>query len=289
MKKIEKIGFVLFFIFLFPIYIVSASTNTNIRTEQDYKVEPWVEVTDSNRGNILATPSVHAEEKIYDFADLYTESEEEELYQELTEYTNSYHMDLVIVTINENNKSSPREYADDFYDYNQFGIGKNRDGVLFLIDMENREIYMSTTGSAIKMYHDARIDRALNSVYQYMTDKEYYKGTSNYIKLIKEDAEKGIPGSQKMSVGTVFLISLLIGAVITAIVIGVLIRKNKLARKATTAEEYLDQDSVDIKNIGDILVSTNTVRTVIEHDTSSGSSTHSGSSGASHGGGGHRF
>lgn len=293
MKKNVKIFLVILISFIFNITLVSASTNTNIRTEDNYLINDWIEVTDSNRGNILNTPAVNAEEKIYDFADLYTDSEEKDLYNEVNSYIQSYNMDLVIVTINSNNKSSPQEYADDFYDYNNFGISSNRDGVLFLIDMENREIYMSTTGTAIEMYNDYRINEALDSVYTYMSDEAYYEGTSNYINIIRDYASSGFPKNNNSSnidglppIVTAMIISL----VITIIVMVILINKNKLVRKATTAEEYLNKESVNIKRISDILISSNTTKHKIEHNTSSGgSSTHHSSSGGSHGGGGHRF
>lgn len=290
MKNIMKIGIFIIIGLIWNTPVVSASTNTNIRTEQDYRVASWVEVTESNKNNILTTPSVNESEKIYDFADLYTESEEHDLYSKVSEYINTYNMDLVIVTIHTNDKSSPMVYADDFYDYNHFGIGKNRDGVLFLIDMENREIYMSTTGSAIKMYNDYRINEALDQVYQYMSDEKYFEGTTNYIKVISNYASEGFPSGndKELSLDVVILWSVLSGIIITSIIMIILIRKNRLVRKATTAEEYIDKESIDIKSISDVLISTNTVRTKIEHD-SGGSSTHSGSSGASHGGGGHGF
>lgn len=293
MKKNVKIFLVILISFIFNITLVSASTNTNIRTEDNYLINDWIEVTDSNRGNILNTPAVNAEEKIYDFADLYTDSEEKDLYNEVNSYIQSYNMDLVIVTINRNNKSSPQEYADDFYDYNYFGISNNRDGVLFLIDMQNREIYMSTTGTAIEMYNDYRINEALDSVYTYMSDEDYYEGTSNYIDIIKDYAASGYPNNSTISNKgdrPSLITTMLVSLIITIIIMGILISKNKMVRKATTAEEYLNKESVNIKNISDILVSSNTTKQKIEHNTSSGgSSTHHSSSGGSHGGGGHRF
>lgn len=293
MKRYIKLSLVFLILFIFNITLVSASTNTNTRTEDNYLINDWIEVTDSNRGNILNTPSVNADEKIYDFADLYTDSEETSLYNKVNSYIQSYNMDLVIVTINSNNKSSPQEYADDFYDYNNFGISSNRDGVLFLIDMQNREIYMSTTGTAIEMYNDYRINETLDSVYTYMSDEAYYEGTSNYINIIRDYASSGFPKNNNSSnsdglppIVTAMIISL----VITIIVMVILINKNKLVRKATTAEEYLNKESVNIKRISDILISSNTTKHKIEHNSSSGgSSTHCSSSGGSHGGGGHRF
>lgn len=293
---VKKILFI-FSLFIFSVVPVSASVNTNQRTTDNYLVDEWVVVTDSNRDIILKTPSVDAKEKIYDYADLFTDSEEEELYSLVINYIDDYDMDLAIVTIDSNNKASSMDYADDFYDYNSFGIGSGRDGVLFLIDMQNRQIWMSTCGRAINMYNDNRINNALDSVYTYMSNEEYYYGVSRYVLKIGEYASSGYPSNRNNSLPELTLTnricySIIGSFIITLVVMIILIRRNKLSRKATTAGEFLDKNSVVINRNGDILISSNTVRHRIEHDTSGssgGSSTHSSSSGSSHGGGGHSF
>ena len=286
MKNILKITLVMLTIFTLNIVPVYASTNTKERTEDNYLVEDWVTVTEDNKNNILTTPAIDATEKVYDFADLFTDEEEQQLYTKITNYINEYNLDLAVVTIDENNKT-PREYADDFYDYNDFN---QQGGILFLIDMDNRKIYMSTTGQAIKMYNDYRINTALDEVYTYMSDEEYYEGTSSYIDKISNYAKEGIPTSNKeeKSLTSSIFMSLLIGLIGTAIIMAILIFKNKMVRKATTAREYLNKNSIKIQNMGEILISSNTTKHEIDH-SSSGSSTHTGSSGSSHGGGGHSF
>lgn len=293
MKKIIRILFLFLICMMFSTTMVFASTNTFERTADDYKVASWVTITDSNRDNILKTPAVDASEKIYDFADLFTASDEEKLYAEISDYINSSNMDLAIVTINENNKGSQAVYADDFYDYNDFGRGGGRDGVLFLIDMQYRQIYMSTTGSAINMYNDYRINKALDAVYSYMSSEDYYYGVSRFISIIGDDAAKGLPNDyyyESNSLTESLMYASIGSLIITGIIMFILIRKNKLVRKATTAKEYLDSGSVVVNNMGDVFLGSNTVKHRIEHSSSSGgSSTHSSSSGSSHGGGGHGF
>lgn len=286
MKKILKITLVMLTIFTLNIVPVYASTNTKERTEDNYLVEDWVTVTEDNKNNILTTPAIDATEKVYDFADLFTDEEEQQLYTKITNYINEYNLDLAVVTIDENNKT-PREYADDFYDYNDFD---QQGGILFLIDMYNRKIYMSTTGEAIKMYNDYRINTALDEVYTYMSDEEYYEGTSSYIDKISDYAKKGVPTSnnEEKSLTSSIFMSLLIGLIGTAIIMAILIFKNRMVKKATTAREYLNKNSIKIQNMGEILISSNTTKHEIDH-SSSGSSTHTGSSGSSHGGGGHSF
>jgi uncharacterized protein len=49
-----------------------------------------------------------------------------------------FNMDIVIVTTDDTGGKSSREFADDYFDYNGYGVGPNYDGILFLIDMDNR-------------------------------------------------------------------------------------------------------------------------------------------------------
>lgn len=280
-------------IIITPVY---ASTNTKQRSESNYLVPNGIEVTEENKNNVIMTPSVDETEKVYDFAELLSDNEEEKLLKEINAYINKYHIDLAVVTISSNNKNSPQEYADDFYDYNSFGKGNNRDGILFLIDMQNREIYMTTTGNAIKMYNDHRIDFVLDKVHEKMTEKKYYQATSEYIDIISKYASLGLPSSKdrkiEKNIFSTLLFSSMISLIITIIIMTILISKNKLVNKKETAEQYLQKESIQISDLGNIIINTNTVRHYIDHDSSGGSggsSTHSGSSGISHGGGGHGF
>lgn len=164
----KKFKYLLLIVILFGFCIipVSASTNTFTRTEDNLLVSPDITVTSQNLDNILGTPAVDASEKVYDFAELLTPSEEEQIYNRVQKFINKTNLDLAVVTINDNNKFSAMEYADDFYDYNDFGTDSEYSGVLFLVDMDTREIYMSTTGKAISMYSDYRIDMTLDAIYQ---------------------------------------------------------------------------------------------------------------------------
>lgn len=294
MRRLVKYFLIAIVSFLFHITSVFASTNVYERSVDDYRVADWVQVTDSNKDSILNTPSVDASEKVYDFANLLTDSEEKDIYYQVQDFIMEHDMDLAIVTIDSNNKGSQVEYADDFYDYNDFGIGSSRDGVLFLIDMQYRQIYMSTTGDAIQMYSDYRIDQIMNAIYQYMTDTDYFNGISNFIDELSYYASVGYPEmdeASRLSVGQCLKYGAIISAIATFIIMLVLVNKNKLVRPATTAREYLDKESVVVNNYGDIFMGSNTVKHKIEHSSSSsgGSSTHSSSSGSSHGGGGHGF
>ena len=91
---------------------------------------------------------------LIDNADLLTGEEESNLLAKLDEISDRLSVDVAVVTEDSIGDKTPREYADDFYDYNSYKY--NPDGVLLLISMEERDWYITTTGSAITTITDAR-------------------------------------------------------------------------------------------------------------------------------------
>ena len=305
MKKLKYLLLIVT-LFHFCIVPVSASTNTFTRTRDNLLVSPDIIVTSQNLDAILNTPAVDASEKVYDYADLLTDSEEKEIYQEVLDFINQADMDMAIVTIAENNKNNEVAYADDFYDYNDFGTDSSHSGILFLADMDNRVIYMSTTGQAISLYNDYRIEAIMDAIYQEFSNQDYKEGISSFIRAAKgyeslghlsevEDAKYHVASDGEIVRTFPFLQVFGIPFGLTVVIISIMIHKNKLVRKATSSREYLVKDSVNIQTLSDTLTSTRTSvtpRYSSSNDSDGGfgdSSTHSGSSGRSHGGGGHRF
>lgn len=104
---------------------------------------------------------------IDDAADLLTEEEEQRLrqhMQEITEYGNA-----AFVTTSENN-SSAKNYAENWY-YSQF---RNDSGTLFLIDMDNRMIYICSNGAVYREVTNYRAETITDNVFRLATKKDYY-------------------------------------------------------------------------------------------------------------------
>lgn len=293
-----------------------ASTNTTSRTEDNLQIWDSITINSTVKKAALATPKVDESEKIYDFANLFTASQEDELFKKVAEYIDQYDMDMVIVTINNNNKVSSESYADDFYDYNYFGIGNTHDGILLLIDMDNRVASISTTGNAILMYDDSRINNILDYVETELKSSYYYNGALKFITYSSKYANLGIPSSNKdmkiddngnyvkekwkdfnSEIDILFFIlnSSLLPTIITAIIILYGGFSHKNVKKAKHAEAYLKSNSLNIYDRNNTFLNTNTTKTKISSSSSGffghsgGSSTHRGSSGISHGGGSRRF
>lgn len=309
MKKI--LLFITLFL-LFPL-LTHASTNYEIRTEDNLYVNKSEIVIDSNNlNNVLSTPYVDASEKIYDYADVLTDDEEQSLYEKVMNFTTKSNMDMVIVTIDKEYSDYQIEtFADDFFDYNDFGMytsSTSYDGILVIRNTNdyNRYYYISTSGMAQLYYAGSRLDEVLDAMYNNMHYDNYYAGFVDYIEEASKIYDRGLPTKYEdchvdnygnlydengnkinFSVGR-YVLPLapagVVGFIVSLIVVLILIGKNKMIRKAVKAAEYLDKDSVEYTNKQDTFVSSHTSSYTVS--SSSGGGSHSGSSGFSHGGGG---
>ena len=77
--------------------------------------------------------------------------------------------DVRMVTTDDAGGRSAQEYLEDFY----MDHYRQDDGVGFLIDMDNRELYISTSGEAIYYLTDDRLDRLLDAAFDYVSDQRY--------------------------------------------------------------------------------------------------------------------
>ena len=85
---------------------------------------------------------------------------------------------------------------DDFYDTHGLGVGDDASGILLSIDMDNREIYVSTTGYAMKVLTDARVEKVLDAAYDSVADGNYAEGALGAIDSIENYLEMGVPAGQ---------------------------------------------------------------------------------------------
>lgn len=249
-------------------------------------------------------PIVDNSTKVYDFADLLSTTEEDSLYSSIAEFIQTYNLDMAVVTINHNFTSAMR-YADDFYDYNGFGVGSTNDGLLFLIDMDNREMYITTTGTAQLIFDDYRINKILDATYAEIINQDYYGCAGEFVRLSQNYASFGIPDSNKYvdideygdyyvtttnNKSVSFEVAFVIAGIITLIFMIISLSKHRMVKKASGAKHYLKNTRITSRV--DNLLHTHTSKVYIPPaNTSSGggSSTHHSSSGRSHGGGGRRF
>lgn len=236
----------------------------------------------------LVFPVFAAAPKIVDEADLVTDEEAAILEARAQELADQYEMDVVIVTVQSLNGQDITNYADDYFDYNGYGIGSRYSGVLLLIAMDTREWAISTCGDAIQAIPDWAIEDLSDAMSSYLSVGAYYYAFSEYLNALERRFAAYIDG-QTVDAGDylrVVVVSLLVGAAVGGIAILVMRGMMNTARAQSGATSYLTAGSFHLSRRLDIFLYSNVSRT---RRAQSSSSTHRGSSGRSHGGGRGRF
>lgn len=253
--------------------------------------------------------------KIYDYGNYLTQEQKDALKGKIDEYISSFNMDIVIVTKKDYDFYKMQYYADDFYDYNGFGIDKVKSGIILFynVDSEGPAVWMSTTGKAILYYDDARIKR-MKSNMSSVKNNGAYAVIRSFINDSFNYAKEGVPESNKYAYiddngdykidykkqqqdiirerkllrkrqqRSAYGSCTLFGFIVASITIIVFAMKNKKIKKENTANIYLDKGSIKILNIVDQFVGTHTSKRYIPKESSSsggGSSHHSSSGGSS--------
>lgn len=244
-------------------------------------------------------------ERVVDNADLLTDEELEKLLEAADEVSERQGVDVAIVTSDDlAGRSTSTEFADDYFDYNGLGQGENHDGILLAISMAERDWAISTTGAAITYFTDYGQQAITDRIVPFMSSGDYYKAFDMFIEFCDDYITEGKSGNPydvwnqptitkkpfkevaPSLLKKCLFISLIIGFIITLIVCIIEKRKLTSVHFKGQADDYIRKDSLKITGKSDTFLYKNTTKHYNPPSSSSGggSSTHSGSSGISHGG-----
>lgn len=134
--------------------------------------------------------------RVFDMAGLFSDEEEQKIQAEIENCQKQWNLDVVVVTAEDAEGKNSTAYADDFYDTGEFGQGSGKDGILFLIDMDNRELTFSTCGKAIRIFTDVRIENMLDGVYEGASKGDYMSCADSFLSNVERYCRAGIPGGQ---------------------------------------------------------------------------------------------
>jgi uncharacterized protein len=257
-------------------------------------------------------PAVRQLDRLVDRADLLTGSEEAALLKQLNEISERQRCDVVIATIGSLDGKSPTEYADDFFDYKGYGMGENKDGILFLISMKDRDWAISTHGYGITAFTDAGQEYLFGEIKSDLANNNYSKAFVKFATRCDEfitQAKNGKPYNSgnfpKEKPGFVdFLISLFFSMIIGLSVPGVMKAQMKTVQMKSAATEYVRQGSLKITGADQksnsglnfsglpaslLYVTRSKVARVTKSGGTSVSRTHTSFSGRTHGGSSGKF
>lgn len=248
-------------------------------------------------GSVIVLPDyTGAPPKIVDDARILTSTEEATLETQAQKLADQYQIDVVILTMDSLYGQDITEYADDYFDFGGYGLGKDHSGVLLLVSENDREWAISTCGDAIDALTDRGQEMLMDEVLEYLSADEYYEAFTVYLDLLDEYFEAWENGEPVGTGRTLFeivfdlMIALGIGAVAGFITITIMKSGMKTVKPQRSAQSYLKYGSICLKSQNDLYLYSNTTRTIRPSSVSSGgSSTHRSSSGRRHGGSRGRF
>lgn len=210
-------------------------------------------------------------------------------------------------------------YADDLFDAYGYGTGENKDGILLVVAMEERKWALSTHGLAIQYVTDKGNEYLQEQFLPYLSDGDYEKAFWAYAKgcdylyaertgqrpsdyFEQSDSYDGdqdfydddydfyepVSVGRRLEITARYIpIALLVGFLLSMIPMGIMKAKLRTVQQKSGAADYVDRDSLRITNVRDIFLyrtvsQTRRAQEVEDHDGPS--TTHTSSSGETHGG-----
>ena len=241
---------------------------------------------------LLAVPASAAENPescVYDEAELLSDEEYWTLEDYAQDISETQQCAVYFLTVEDY-----RDYGDgDIYDVarqvylaNDFGMGENRDGVLLILSMDDRDYCLLAYGFGDIALTDYGKDYICEEFLDNFADDDWYGGGVDYLACTDELLAQARAGNiydrgSWITGGVLWLWSLVLGAGIAAIVC--LIQRGMMKKKVrlqTGALGYLEGGSVSITRRRDVYTHTTEVRHKIEtnNNASGGSGGYSHSS-----------
>ena len=233
-------------------------------------------------------PNTNYKAIIEDTAGLLSDTEKTQLLLEMEKITNYGH--AAFHTTDANN-STADSYASGYY-HNKFN---KESGSLFLIDMDNRKVYIFSDGDIYKTVTKTYANVITDNVYTYASKQDYYTCASKVFEQ-EYDLLEGRRIAQPMK-----YISNALLAIVIALLLNYTIVRAYSSSKAPSRKELLDGIFMDKKLNNPKAVFTNETKRYDPVESSSGGSSgggggfsgggggFSGGGGSSGGGGGHSF
>lgn len=245
--------------------------------------------------------------RLVDRAELLDSDEADGLLTLLDRLSDEVQCDIAVVTVNSLDGKSVVDYTDDFYDYNGYGYGEDRDGIMLLINMGERDVHISDCGYVFRALSQKQLDRLREQVTPYLSSGDYYTAFRTFADRSAQlitDARNGGDDEPAVddhsfegffrSLGSIPLICIVIGVIGGFIAVSIMKGKLKSVRRRGEASDYVRNGSFNITNSSDIFLYTTVSKTARPKDDDSshgggGGGGHVSSSGTSHGGSSGKF
>jgi len=118
--------------------------------------------------------------RVVDDAGLLREADIASLENLMDNVSLAYDFDLVILTVKDTFEVEPEDYSADFFADNGYGLGKNRDGCLFLLVADRGVIWFSASGRGKKLLNSTATKRLEKDVIKSLENWDFYSAFADY-------------------------------------------------------------------------------------------------------------
>ena len=136
-------------------------------------------------GTALAQESEMTLGYVTDAANLFTESQVAALNDAATQVSSEYHCAIYAILVDDYTQYNPQSVEDcaqGFYGYYDLGFGDERDGLLLLLSLEERDYALQDYGpNAARWFTDANLNRLESGFLKYFREDDWYNGVMAYI------------------------------------------------------------------------------------------------------------
>ncbi len=243
---------------------------------------------------------------VYDEAGLLSDEEAAALEQRCREIETQNRIHILMVTTEDTEGKNQEEYADDFYD-SVYPEEKDENGALFLIDMGERELWISTAGIMRYYMSDREIDELLDHMYDEVSRRDYagaFQGAADDVEMV---IARGVSAGDYLidengkiihyrSITAVEVVFAAIAGVAVFCLVFFCVRYSYRKKVKSDVRGYGRISSIRLETNRDTLIDHHVTSRRIPTNPppgsggpGGGSSVHTSSSGRSHGGGGRSF
>ena len=142
-----------------------------------------------------AQPTYSEENKkvsIEDGADLLNDVEKQYLLSQAEKVSEHSKFELRLVTTNDAEGMTTQEYAENYFESLTSGEPGIATGACYVIDMDNRQIYIATYGDLLYYLTDDRVDTLLDNAFEHISVKDYSGTLSRMLEDTWRNYQSGI-------------------------------------------------------------------------------------------------
>lgn len=213
--------------------------------------------------------------------------------------SDQYKCDVAVVFVESTGTQNIQAFADDLYDYGNYGYGDTDDGIMLVIAVNDRGYATTTYGYGTLAVTDNALDYIEEAFLDDLAESRWADAALDFINASGEIlydyayVRQDSAGSETAELNPIKLIpiNILIGLAIGFIAVGIMKGKHKSVRKQTEASDYLRRGSFRLTYSNDRFIRSQVTRTKRPEPQNNSASefsgdttTHTSSSGRTHGG-----